>query len=236
MNSIIGNIFPSLYFLPGAVVIFIAVVSFIHYYTFGPKTFKDDGQEKIMWWSKWERIIHIILMITFVIMTLTGLTLSFSAQKTGVGLIDSVRLLHNIGPVFGVATGLMLIIWVRFGIFKRYDLTWFRHLGGYLGYKGSLKAGKFNAGQKVWFWIALICGIMLGVTGGRIEGLQAGPTKDLMLALHLVCASCMLGMFMVHLYMSLFLVKGSFMGIMTGKISKMKAQIMHSEAQLNKTP
>jgi len=234
MNPSPRIVYPLLYYLPAALVTLSIIGFAIHYAVFGPKIIEDDKKEEIQWWSKKERIIHLLLMVTFVVMVLTGLTMSLSPVKQGLGTIGVVRLIHRIGPAFGVATLLMLIIWVRFAIFKRYDFNWFRHLGGYLGFKEHLKAGKFNAGQKVWFWIALVFGATQGVTGGRINMMDPGPTRNVFITIHLISATILLSMFMVHLYMSIFVVKGSLRGMLTGKTSKLKAQKLHSEASVLK--
>jgi len=42
-------------------------------------------------------------------------------------------------------------------------------MGGYLSKTQKIiKADKFNAGQKVWFWLATIGGIVMAVTGYTI--------------------------------------------------------------------
>ena len=219
-----------LYYLPATLVVLSIIVYTGHYLVFGPKVVETSADDEIQWWSRKERFVHLLLMISFTIMVITGLTLSLSPVKEGEGAIGIVRIMHRIGPVFGVSTLLMLILWVRFAVFKNYDWTWFRHLGGYLGFKEHLKAGKFNAGQKVWFWVALIFGSTQGVTGGRISMMEPGPTRNVFIFIHLISASILLSMFMVHLYMSIFVVKGSLKGMLTGKTSRKKAETLHSEA------
>ena len=37
-------------------------------------------------------------------------------------------------------------------------------MGGYLGYKGEVPAGRFNAGQKMFYWYTAIFGVIMSVT------------------------------------------------------------------------
>jgi formate dehydrogenase subunit gamma len=220
----------AIYYVPWAVLIAVIVAQAFHYLLFGPKVKGKEGRENMLWYSKKERAIHLMLMLTFLILVITGLVLTVSPQKTQSGVMVFVRHLHNIGPAFGITALLMLIIWIRFALFRQYDLTWFRHFGGYLGHKGELKSGKFNAGQKIWFWIVVLFGSALVISGVRIEALQTGPGRDTAVSVHLICASIAVAMLLVHLYMPIFVVKGTLSSIFTGRKNRQTARRLHSEA------
>jgi formate dehydrogenase subunit gamma len=219
-----------IYYIPWIILIVTIVIQIFHYSFFGPKIKNKEGTERLLWWSIKERIIHLILMLTFLIIVITGLILTVSPEKAQSGIMSFIRNLHNIGPIYGIASLLMLIIWIRCALFKKYDFTWLRHIGGYLGYKGELKSGKFNAGQKLWFWMVIIFGAALVISGARIGILETGPGRDVAVLIHLISASIMLAMLLVHMYMSIFVVKGTWSSIFTGKINKQTAQKLHSEA------
>lgn len=40
-------------------------------------------------------------------------------------------------------------------MFTGYDKAWVRKMGGQLGQKGEIPAGRFNAGQKMFYWYSL---------------------------------------------------------------------------------
>ena len=46
-----------------------------------------------------------------------------------------------------------------------YDKIWVRRKGGYLGHKGEVPAGRFNAGQKMFYWYTTAFGIIISVSG-----------------------------------------------------------------------
>lgn len=69
------------------------------------------------------------------------------------------------GVVFIVTTILGIAIWFKDAIFASYDKIWVRLIGGYLGYSGEVPAGRFNAGQKMFFWYTAIFGLIMSVSG-----------------------------------------------------------------------
>ena len=74
-------------------------------------------------------------------------------------------------------------------------------------------AGKFNAGQKLWFWLSTAGGFVMAYTGYVIWAFQG--TVDnlrLMAIIHNFLGAALTAVFIVHLYMSLFAIKGKRFG------------------------
>ena len=190
-----------IYYIPWIILIVTIVIQIFHYSFFGPKIKNEEGTEKLLWWSIKERIIHLILMLTFLTIVITGLILTVSPEKAQSGIMSFIRNSHNIGPIYGIASLLMLIIWIRCALFKKYDFTWLRHIGGYLGYKGELKSGKFNAGQKLWFWMVIIWSSSCDFRGKNKNFGNRSRQRRVAVLIHLISASIMLAMLLVHMYM-----------------------------------
>ena len=57
----------------------------------------------------------------------------------------------------------MLVVWVRDNIPNRIDWAWIKAGGGFLG-DAHPSAGRFNAGQKLIFWIVVGFGSAMSVT------------------------------------------------------------------------
>jgi cytochrome b subunit of formate dehydrogenase len=53
----------------------------------------------------------------------------------------------------------MIVFWARNMLLARGDAIWLTGLGGHFGRREALPAAKFNARQKVYFWI-LFLGIL----------------------------------------------------------------------------
>ncbi len=209
------------------------VIALAHFFTFGPKDMSAKGpKDEIPWWTLAERIIHGIVLITFVILMVTGLAITFGRYLGGGSGTLTMRQFHEFsGFVFAPFIVLMVLIWVRHALPHAYDLEWLKHAGGYLGYKGDLTSGKFNAGQKFWFWVMAIASLILVWTGLSLY-FQYGPlpTLRMYVVLHVAATVPIVLMFIVHLYMTTLGAKGSFMGMINGKFSRTAAKKFHAQA------
>jgi formate dehydrogenase subunit gamma len=216
----------------GIAIIVFVVLSLGHLFTFGPKDMSDEGGDEIPWWNLFERVIHGIIAVAFVLLFISGLLITFGRYFGGGGPTLFLRQIHEFsGFVFVPALAIVILMWIREALPKLYDLQWIAHFGGYLGYKGSLKSGKFNAGQKLWYWIMLACGVLLSWSGLFLF-FQVGMMSDLRMyvLIHFFAAIPIMLMFLVHLYMTTLGTKGTFKGMINGKISKKGATSYHSEA------
>lgn len=154
----------------GPVIMIVVFLIVLHYHSYGPKriTF-DPYSEEIERFSLLERGVHLLRLIAFVILGVTGLILAFNLHLWQELLFGSAQRLLDFhiwsGIVFIVTTVVGLVIWFRDAVFASYDTEWIRKLGGYLGYEGHVPAGRFNAGQKMFYWYTAVFGIIMSVTG-----------------------------------------------------------------------
>ena len=124
----------------------------------------------------------------------------------------------------------------------KYDLEWMMIVGGYLSKaKKPVPAGKFNFGQKSWYYIAVFGGFVMIFTGGfmyfldfnstAIQGLFGLSQIELLRLcaiihyfLGILCAT----FFFVHIYMAVFAIKGSIHSMVTGYKEEEEVYILHS--------
>jgi len=121
-----------------------------------------------------ERFGHWLLAVSFVILGLTGLIMLYGrpllipvigkeafASLTAVG-----KLLHNY-LAFAFMAGLLItfVMWVRHNFPSRHDLVWIARGGGLLVKGVHPPSRKFNAGQKLVFWIVMLLGLSLSLSG-----------------------------------------------------------------------
>ena len=209
------------------------VVSLVHFFTFGPKDMSAKAAEdEIPWWTLAERIVHGVVVVTFVVLMVTGLAITFGRYLGGGASALLMRQLHEMaGFAFAPFIVLMILVWVRHAIPRAYDWDWLTHAGGYLGYKGDLRSGKFNAGQKFWFWVMTLACLALVWTGLSLY-FQVGqlPALRMYVVLHFGATIPLVLMFIVHLYMTTLGAKGAFMGMISGKFSRTAATRFHAEA------
>jgi formate dehydrogenase subunit gamma len=245
--------------LPSFAIAFVAfiVIALGHFFTFGPKDYTAKGPSDLMpWYTLWERIIHGIVLIAFVILMVTGLMVTYGRYVGGGGLPLTLRQVHELaGFVYIPSIVIMILMWLKDALPAAYDLEWFMKAGGYLGYKGALKSGRFNAGQKVWFWVIVVTavvhiwtGLALFYQSGSVPALggawasngpftpniyeQSGALNYLRLytMLHLIATIPIVLMFVVHVYMSALGAKGAIGTMINGKFSRTAALQYHSEA------
>ena len=73
---------------------------------------------------------------------------------------------HNfIAFAFMVGLVMILVLWVRQNILNRHDLVWLAKGGGMFSSNVHAPAKKFNAGQKILFWLVILAGASLSFTG-----------------------------------------------------------------------
>lgn len=121
-----------------------------------------------------DRFTHWLTAICFLVLGLTGLNLLFGRYVLkpilGPEVFATVTLAgkwaHNFFA-FGFMIGVVLIIvlWIRHNIPDRYDLTWLAKGGGLFGKGVHPSARKFNAGQKIVFWLVVLGGILVSLSG-----------------------------------------------------------------------
>ncbi|QDF29436.1 formate dehydrogenase subunit gamma [Halarcobacter anaerophilus] len=233
----------STYFKPifFGVLIGVPAVFFIHYKIIGPMIFSHD-RKKIFVFSVFNRIVHTIAAIAFILIIPTGFVLVFGTTFGGGGFVRFCKDVHGIATILFVISVIpMLLMWFKDMLPTSDDIKWMMILGGYLNKrKDPIPAGRFNAGQKMWFWICTFGGIIMILTGAimffqdfKLEFITSlGISQiDLLRAsaiVHNVLGMAVAALFMTHVYMSVFAIKGAIHSIITGYKEEEEVEILHS--------
>jgi len=121
-----------------------------------------------------ERFAHWVTASSFVVLGLTGLNMLYGRYviKPLIGgeafstLTMWGKYAHDfMGFAFMFGIVMILIIWVRDNIPNRYDVVWLAQGGGLFSKGVHPPARKFNAGQKIIFWLVVLAGGSLSFTG-----------------------------------------------------------------------
>ena len=121
-----------------------------------------------------ERIGHWLTAVSFIILAITGLNILYGRyvlpQVIGKEAFSTIsqagKWVHDY-VAFAFMAGLVMIfvLWVMHNLPSRHDLIWLAKGGG-LFTKGSHPSSrKFNAGQKIIFWVTILGGLSLSLTG-----------------------------------------------------------------------
>lgn len=184
-----------------------------------------------------ERTMHTVVAILFVYLLLTGLAfwtpgLYWIAVMLGGGFLS--RLLHPwVGVVFFVIVLWMVAIWTRDMRITPADRAWRRALRSYARNEddGVPPAGRFNYGQKLFFWGMLWAAVVLLASGlalwfpAAFSGLPG--FRELAILLHVLSALVAIGLFIIHVYMGVFVVPGSVDAIVRGTVPREWARHHH---------
>ena len=120
-----------------------------------------------------ERFVHWLTAVTFVILAITGLNITFGRSLILPWLGPSAfsewsewaKFSHNyLSFAFTTGVVLMFLIWVARNLPSHNDVVWFKNGGGMFGGKEP-PAEKFNGGEKLIFWISTIGGGLVIATG-----------------------------------------------------------------------
>lgn len=241
----------STYFKPIflGVLLGVPAVFFIHYKIIGPMIFSHD-RKKIYVFSVFNRAIHTIAAISFILLIPTGVVMVFGDFFGGGEFVRINKDIHAISTLLFVISVIpMLMMWFKEMLPTSDDIKWLMILGGYLNKrKDPIPAGKFNAGQKMWFYVCTFGGIIMIATGAIMFfqdfkfdfiaslGLSQIDLLRASAIVHNILGFAVLALFMTHIYMSVFAIKGAIHSILTGYKEEEEVEILHSSfyKKLNK--
>jgi formate dehydrogenase subunit gamma len=193
---------------------------------------------RILRYSFSERLIHALSAVSYVYLLLTGLAfwtpaLYWIAIALGGGYLS--RVLHPwVGLVFTVAIGWMLATWRRDMKVTTEDRAWGRAMRHYMRNEDALvpPAGRFNLGQKQFFWLMIVSGVALLISGLVLWFIASIPrelqiARDIAVLVHAVAALFTIGGIIIHIYMGLAVVPGGLHAIVHGDVSEQWARHHH---------
>jgi len=193
---------------------------------------------KIQRFTVFERTTHWFTVSVFWLLALTGLILLYGRfvlipllGAEGFGLTASAcKEAHNLfGPMFLVAILMLFVTFVKDNIYARGDITWLLKGGGMLG-GVHVSAGRFNAGEKIWFWIAVLGGTVLCVTGLILDFAVLGQGREVMAlshVLHGIVALLVITVSFGHIYLGTAGVEGTLGSMTTGYVDEAWAKSHH---------
>ena len=189
-----------------------------------------------------KRVAHWSMALSFVALAVSGLVVTFgkAVLLPLIGytlfswLAQIAKLLHNFtGPLFTVALPVFIVLFVRDNLPKAYDMQWIAKFGGMLDRTGKthVPAGKFNAGEKVLFWL-LVCvlSVILVVTGLILDFPNFNQTRSTMqLAnlIHMGVALLATAMAAFHIYLGTIGMRGAYDAMRYGYVDETWAKEHH---------
>lgn len=174
-----------------------------------------------------ERLCHGITGTSYLYLLLTGLAfytpyLYWMASVVGGG--SAARFLHPwVGLIYFVGVVWMYRMWAQEMIATPEDRQWNQKIKYYITNQDNLlpPQGRFNAGQKTFYWLMFYGSIVLLITGIVMWFPEMMPRSlhwvlTVMIPLHCAAALATIAGFIIHVYMGVLMVPGSFKVIVLG--------------------
>jgi len=187
-----------------------------------------------------ERGNHWMVASSFVVLGISGLYLTFGRYILlpimGPYAFAEValwgKIAHNfIAFPFTLGIVVMLLLWVKDNIPNGRDIEWFKMGGGLIG-KGHPRAGRFNGGQKLVFWITVLGGAIVAASGYFLIFPFWGGlgVADMQLAhiIHSVLSVLMVAAMIAHIYIGSVGMEGAFDAMGSGEVDLNWAKEHHS--------
>jgi len=186
-----------------------------------------------------ERIAHWCTAISFVILALSGLTILFGkfvllpviGYTLFAWLTALAKNLHNfVGPFFILSTLLMIVVYVKDNFWRAGDARWIAKAGGMLT-GAHVPSGRFNFGEKSWFWVGVVLlGIAMSVTGLILlfpNFDQLRTTMQQANVIHIIGAVVFIALSFGHIYLGTIGVEGAYQAMRTGYVDEVWAKEHH---------
>jgi len=186
-----------------------------------------------------ERFVHWLTAVTFVILAITRLNITFGRSlilpwmgpEAFSAWSEWAKFAHNyISFAFTVGVVLMFLIWVARNLPSHNDVVWFKNGGGMFGGREP-PAEKFNGGEKLIFWISMFGGGAVIASGFLLLFPFYGTTvagMELAQIVHSVVAVLYVSAMFVHIYMGTIGVEGAFEAMAEGTVDVNWAKERHS--------
>jgi formate dehydrogenase subunit gamma len=193
---------------------------------------------RILRYAFHERLTHWLAAGSYIYLMLTGLAFwspwcFWIAEVLGGGQVS--RMLHPwIGLIFVGAILMMFGMWSSQMRPTAVDKEWWDSISHYIRNEDDQMppAGRYNAGQKLLFWGFIICGLLLLLSGVILWFPENIPwnlrfLRYLAVLIHPAAALLTIGLFLIHIYMSVFAERGAFGSIIRGDVSTAFAKRYH---------
>jgi formate dehydrogenase subunit gamma len=183
----------------------------------------------ILRFSTIERSVHWLTAVSFVILALSGLNITFGkplllpllGPEAFTKLSIFMKYSHNfLSFPFAIGVVFIFFMWIKDNIPNRVDVEWLRQGGGIIGSKHP-PAYRFNAGQKIVYWVVVLGGVVLAVSGyilmfpfygTGIVGMQLATI------VHGIIGSLLIAAMLAHIYIGTIGMEGAFEAMGTGEV------------------
>jgi len=179
--------------------------------------------------SVFERLVHWMTAACFILLAISGLNITFGrplllpliGPDAFTAWSQWAKYAHNyLSFPFTLGVFTIFLMWIAWNIPNRVDVEWMKRGGGIVGHDHP-PADRFNAGQKMIYWIVVLGGTAVAVSGyilmfpfygTNIAGMQVAQV------VHGVAALLFVAVMLAHIYIGTIGMEGAFEGMWDGTV------------------
>jgi formate dehydrogenase subunit gamma len=234
----------TLKWIGGISIVGMLVVLVLFYLWRGPMRVKSGYSGiNILRFDVLERFVHWLTAVTFVILGITGLNITFGrvlllpwmGPDAFSAWSEWAKYVHNFLS-FGFTLGvlLMFVMWIARNLPTAADVQWLKQGGGMFDKTNSTHAPahKFNAGQKILFWLIILASAAMIISGFMLlfpfySGLTVG-NMELAEIFHAVVGVLFVALILGHIYLGTVGMEGAFGAMADGNVDLNWAKEHHN--------
>ena len=189
--------------------------------------------------NAFERFVHWMTASCFIVLALSGLNITFGREvltplvgpETFATWSQWAKYAHNyLSFPFTIGVALMFLMWIAWNFPSGVDLKWIKEGGGLVGNKHP-PARRFNAGQKMIYWVVVLGGGAAAITGYLLMfPFYATDIAGMQLAqmVHGIVGVVFIAVMLAHIYIGSIGMQGAFEAMGNGEVDVNWAQQHHS--------
>jgi formate dehydrogenase subunit gamma len=184
----------------------------------------------IVRFNAFERMVHWMTAVCFIILAISGLNITFGeallypliGPEAFTAWSQSAKYAHNyLSFPFTLGVILIFLMWIAGNLPSRVDSKWLREGGGIIDPTKHPPAYRFNAGQKAIYWIVVLGGAAVAVSGyllmfpfyaTDISGMQTAQM------VHGIVAVLFVAVMLGHIYIGTIGMEGAFEAMGRGTV------------------
>jgi formate dehydrogenase subunit gamma len=189
--------------------------------------------------NAFERFVHWMTATCFIVLALSGLNVTFGKElltpligpESFASWSQLAKYAHNyLSFPFSIGVALMFLMWIAWNFPTPTDVRWLKEGGGIVG-QSHPPARRFNAGQKVIYWVVVLGGGAAAITGyllmfpfyaTDVAGMQTAQM------VHGIVGVLFIAIMLAHIYIGTIGMQGAFEAMGKGEVDINWARQHHS--------
>lgn len=189
--------------------------------------------------TPFERYVHWTVAISFSILGISGLIMMLGkyvllpvvGYTLFAWLSQLSKHLHNfVGPVFIVSLLVFIVMFAIDNLPRLYDFKWLAKLGGMISGE-HVPSGRFNAGEKAWFWVGVVVlSLIVSASGLILDFPNFDQVRRVMIqanVVHAVAAGAVMAISLGHIYLGSIGMEGAYEAMRYGYVDEAWAKEHH---------